>query len=196
LNGAGIALGTIAVAGFAFALAGAIAMFFSSYLSRRSELRSLRIDLDREKMEIQTEPDEEQGEMRDLLKKDGYADAEVDVIMRRLVKNQDLFLKEMLRRELKVNMEDVGANPFRWPFFAGMAFLIVALLTVSPYALGVPRSDALVASLAFSLASLFALGSRAFVPGNFNLKAGAESAAVGAVAGVLLYLVGLAVSVA
>jgi VIT1/CCC1 family predicted Fe2+/Mn2+ transporter len=194
LNGAGIAFGTIAVAGFAFALAGAIAMFFSSYLSRRSELRSLKIDVDREGMEIETEPDEEQGEMRELLKKDGYDESEVEVIMGRLVKDKDLFLKEMLRRELRVNIEDVGADPFVSPLFAGMAFLLLALLAVSPYAFALPRTDALFASVALSLAALFALGSRAFVPRNFNPKAGVESALVGAAAGSLLYLVGVAAS--
>ena len=194
LNGAGLAFGTIALAGFAFAVAGAIAMFFSTYLSRRSELRSLQIDVDREGMEIETEPDEEQDEMRELLRKDGYNEAEVEVIMRRLVKNKGLFLKEMLRRELRVNIEDVGADPFVWPLYAGIAFLLLALLAVSPYAFAIPRVDALVASVTLSLAALFSLGSRTFVPGNFNLKAGAESALVGAVAGGLLYLVGLAVS--
>jgi len=194
LNGAGVGFGTIALAGFAFALAGAIAMFFSSYLSRRSELQSLRIDADREGMEIETEPDEEQGEMRELLRKDGYEDSEVEVIMQRLVKNKSLFLKEMLRRELRVNIEDVGSDPFVWPLFAGIAFLLVALLAVSPYAFPLPRAGALAASVVFSLSALFALGSRAFVPKNFNLKAGIESAAVGAVAGALLYCVGIGVS--
>jgi vacuolar iron transporter family protein len=194
LNGAGVGFGTIALAGLAFALAGAVAMFFSSYLSRRSELRSLQIDVDRESMEIETEPDEEQGEMRELLKKDGYNDSEVEVIIQRLVKNKNLFLKEMLRRELRVNLEDVGSDPFVWPLFAGLAFLLIALLAVSPYAFSMPRVDALLVSVALSLAALFALGSRAFVPRNFNFRAGAESALVGAVAGGLLYLVGLAVS--
>ncbi|HYB75642.1 MAG TPA: VIT1/CCC1 transporter family protein, partial [Nitrososphaerales archaeon] len=164
LNGAGVSLGTIAIAGFAFAVAGSIAMFFSSYLSRRSELRSLQIDVDREKMEIETEPEEEQGEMRELLEKDGYDGREVEVILRRLTKDKDLFLKEMLRRELRVNVEDVGSDPFVWPLFAGIAFLLIALLAVSPYAFSVPRMDALLASVVFSLAALFALGSRAFVP--------------------------------
>jgi len=194
LNGAGMAFGTIALAGFAFALAGAIAMFFSSYLSRRSELRSLMIDVDRESLEIETEPEEEEGEMRELLRRDGYDAQEVEVILQRLAKDKNLFLKEMLRRELRVNIEDVGSDPFVWPLFAGMAFLLLALLAVSPYAFPLPRPEALATSVAFSLAALFALGSRAFVPRNFNLRAGVESALVGAVAGGLLYLVGVVVS--
>ena len=81
LNGAGVGYSTLVLAGVAFAIAGALSMFFSSYLSRRSELKSLRIDMAREKMEIETEPEEEKSEMRELLKKDGYSDGEVEVII-------------------------------------------------------------------------------------------------------------------
>ena len=194
LNGAGVGLGTIALAGFAFAVAGAIAMFFSSYLSRRSELRSLQIDIDREKMEIETEPEEEEGEMRELLKKDGYDVQEIEVILRRLMENKNLFLREMLRRELGVNIEEVRSDPFVWPLFAGTTFLLLALLAVSPYTFPIQRAEALLASVALSLVALFLLGSRALVPRNFNFKAGIESVLVGSLAAGLLYLIGLVVS--
>ena len=195
LNGAGLNFGTIALAGLAFALAGALSMFFSNYLSRRSELRSLKIDITREKMEIETEPDEEKSEMRELLTKDGYEAQEVDVILQRLTRDKELWLKEMLRRELGVNIEDARSDTFVWPLFAGIAFLLLALLAVSPYAFQIPRTDALVASVTFSLGALFALGSRAFVPKNFNPSAGIEFVIIGAVAGGLLYVVGLAISI-
>jgi len=194
LNGAGLGFGTIAVAGFAFAVAGALSMFFSSYLSRRSELESLKIDMAREKMEIETEPEEEKSEMEELLKKDGYDDREVEVIMQRLVKDNKLFLKEMLRRELQLNIEDIESDPFVRPLSAGIAFLLLALLAVSPYALAIPRTQALLTAVALSLAALFVLGSRAFLPRNFKPKAGIESALVGALAGGLLYLAGVLVS--
>lgn len=194
LNGAGLGFGTIAVAGLAFAVAGAISMFFSSYLSRKSELDSLKIDVTRERMEIETEPEEEMSEMRDLLKKDGYDEQAVNVILQRLLRNKDLWLKEMLRRELKVNIEDVGSDPYLRPIAAGISFLLLALLAVSPYALSVPRASALLASVALSLTALFALGSRVFLPRNFRPVAGLESALVGALAGALLYLVGILIS--
>jgi VIT1/CCC1 family predicted Fe2+/Mn2+ transporter len=194
LNGAGVGFGTIELAGVAFAIAGALSMFFSSYLSRRSELKSIKIDMARERMEIETEPEEEKREMRSLLRNDGYSDEEVDVIMGRLVKDKDLWLKEMLRRELRVNVEDASSDPLVRPLSAGMAFLLLALLAVSPYAFAVPRFDALLASVLVSLAALFVLGSRVFVPRNFEPLAGLESALVGAVAGALLYLVGAFIS--
>ena len=194
LNGGGVTFGTIALAGFAFAIAGAISMFFSSYLSRRSELRSLRIDAAREGMEIETEPEEEQSEMRSLLKKDGYSEEEIDVMMGRLVKDKNLFLKEMLRRELRVNIEDIKSDPYVRPLTAGAAFLVLALVAVAPYGLALSRPDALLASVGLSLTALFALGSRAFIPRNFDPLSGMESALVGAVAGGLLYVAGLLIS--
>lgn len=194
LNGAGVGFSTIALAGLAFAVAGAISMFFSNYLSRRSELESLRTDMEREMMEIETEPEEESQEMVDLLKKDGYADAEVRVIMQRLTKDKDLWLREMLRRELKINAEDAKSSRYSGAVAAGIAFLLLALLAVSPYVLLAPRIDALAASVTLSLVALFALGSRAFIPRNFRPRVGAESALVGALAGAVLYLAGLLIS--
>ncbi|MDE1852118.1 MAG: VIT1/CCC1 transporter family protein [Thaumarchaeota archaeon] len=194
LNGAGLGFGTIAVAGLAFALAGALSMFFSNYLSRKSELESLRIDMTREKMEIETEPEEEKREMEDLLKKDGYHEQEVKVIMQRLSKNKDLWLKEMLRRELQLNIEDIESDQYTRPIAAGIAFFLLSLMAVSPYAFSIPRVDALSASVTLSLGALFVLGSRVFIPRNFRLKAGLESALVGAAAGGLLFVIGLLVS--
>jgi len=77
---------------------------------------------------------------------------------------------------------------------AGVAFLALALLAVFPYALAIPRTSALLGSVALSLAALFALGSRVFIPRNFKPRAGIESALVGGVAGGLLFVVGLLVS--
>ncbi len=194
LNGAGLPFATIAVAGFAFALAGALSMFFSSYLSRRSEVDSLRIDMAREKMEIETEPDEEKQEMVGLLRKDGYDEREVEVIMGRLTKDKDLWLRETLRRELRVDAEVVNVDRYTHAFAAGVAFFLLSMLSVSPYLFSLPRAMALGASVTLSLLALFALGSRAFIPQNFRPKSGLESAAVGALAALLLYVMGTLLS--
>ena len=194
LNGAGVAFGTILVAGFAFALAGGVSMFFSTYLSRRSELESLRIDVERERMEIDTEPEEEKAELEGLLKKEGYGPAEVQVIMGRLVKDKEMWLRAQLMHELKLNPEDLSSNSLLRPVAAGVAFFVLALVTLSPYTLFTLREGTLVVSLALSLFSLFVLSSRIFTPKYFNLVAGLESAAVGVVAAGLLYSVGILVS--
>lgn len=194
LNGAKVGFSTILLAGFAFAVAGAISMFISSYLSRRSEIESLRTDLEREKMEIETEPEEERAELEELLRKDGYSQAEVDVIMGRLIRDKELWLKEQLRRELRLHVEDLSTDPFSRPAAAGVAFLSLALLVLVPYAFPLGYPGALATSLLFSLTALFTLGSRILFRGHFNPMAGVESALVGAIAAGVLYAVGILIS--
>jgi VIT1/CCC1 family predicted Fe2+/Mn2+ transporter len=194
LNGAGLTFGTILLAGLAFAVAGSVSMFFSSYLSNKSELDLLRDDIQREKMEIETEPEEEKAEMEQLLMKDGYDPKEVKTIMERLLKDKELWLKEQLRRELRINIEDLEADPFVRPASAGLAFFLLALLALAPYALSIERIVALGSSVILCLAALFALSSRIFIPAHFKPLAGLESALIGGVAGGFLYLVGILIS--
>lgn len=195
LNGAGVAFHTILVAGFAFAVAGGISMFFSSYLSNKSEIDLLRIDVKRERMEIDTEPEEEKAELEDLLKKEGYQQREVDVIMERLVKDKELWLRTQLNHELRLHIEDLATDPLVRPGSAGMAFFALALVSLSPYGFPIARFETLILSLTLSLASLFALTSRAIAPNHFDWKPGLESVAVGMFAAGLLYALGLAISV-
>ncbi len=194
LNGAGLQFGTILIAGFAFAVAGGFSMFFSSYLSTRSEVDLLRIDIQRERMEIETEPEEEKAELEGLLRKEGYNQKEVDVIMGRLVRDKEMWLKAQLTHELRLHIEDLAADPFFRPASAGTAFFLLALLALAPYGLVLDHLSALLFSVALSLASLFALGSRVFTPSHFRLVSGLESVLVGAMAASLLYAVGLLIS--
>ena len=191
LNGAGVGFGTILLAGFAFAVAGGLSMFFSSYLSRRAELESLRIDMERERMEIETEPEEERRELVQILTKEGYEPEEVEVIMNRLTKDKAMWLRAQLSNELHLHADELSSAPAQRAVPAGLSFFVLGLLALLPYTLTVARLDALALSAALSLGALFVLGSKAYIPRNFSWKEGFRSAAVGAVALCLLYGVGL-----
>ncbi len=191
LNGAGVPFSTILIAGLAFAVAGGTSMFFSTYLSRRSELHSLRLDIERERMEIETEPEEEKAELEKLLSEEGYGPGEVGVIMERLLKDKDMWLRAQLMHELRLHPEDLSSNPLSRPTAAGIAFLVLALATLCPYAFGIGRTAALMVSVVLSLLALFVLSSRLFTPKYFDLRSGLESAVVGGAAAGLLYALGL-----
>lgn len=193
LNGAGVEFRTILIAGLAFAIAGGLSMFFSNYLSRRSELDSLRVDMERERMEIETEPDEERRELEDLLSKEGYDKGEVEVIMDRLSKNKELWLREQLRHELHLHTEELESSSVARSLPAGVAFFLLALPSLLPYLYDVSRATALLASASLSLAALFLLGSKVYTMRHVSIRGGAESAVVGLAAGCILYLVGLLV---
>jgi vacuolar iron transporter family protein len=195
LNGAGVAFETLLVVGVAFAVAGAISMYFSNYLSRRSELQSLKMDVEREKMEIETEPDEEKREMQELLEKEGYTQKEVNVILQRLTRDKDLWLRAQLQHELNLNISELSTNPLRASAPAGIAFLLAAFLPLLPYAAGVARTPALLSSAGLALLALFLLGSMRYLSLKFfDLRRGLESAAVGGLAAAILFIVGRFIS--
>ena len=195
LNGAGVEFSTLLLAGFSFAVAGAVSMFFSNYLSRRSQQQSLKIDADRERMEIETEPEEERHELEALLRKEGYADAEVGVIMSRLMKDKEMWLRAQLRHELHLHLDERSAGPVRTSVPAGVAFFLAALVALLPYVFDLTRLTALGWSVGLSLAALFGLGSLKFgALRHFSLRDGLESAGIGALASGLLYLVGRLIS--
>ena len=194
LNGAAISPGTILIAGFAFAVAGGLSMFFSNYVSQKSELDSLRLDVERERMEIETEPEEEKEELEELLRKEGYVQKEVDVIMGRLMKDKELWLRTQLAHELRLHLEDLSSNPLWKSASAGMAFFMTALVALAPYAAGLDRLSALLISIGLSTSALFVLGSKAFTFRTFSPRVGVESALVGAFAALLLFAIGSFIS--
>lgn len=194
LNGAGLAVKTIVVAGIAFAVAGALSMFFSNYLSERTEIDSLRIDMEREKMEIETEPEEERSELEQLLTKEGFDKKEIDVIMARLMKDKEMWLREQLRRELHLHIEDLRSDPISRSMSAGLTFFLLSLVALVPYLLGLDRIPGLATSALLSLGALFVLGSKVFTLRNFSPRTGLESVGIGALAAGLLYGFGVMVS--
>ena len=114
--------------------------------------------------------------------------------MGRLVKNKEMWLREQLRHELRVHIEDLESDPLLRPASAGVAFFLMALLALGPYGFWADRLGALFLSVAFSLVALFALSSRVFVPRHFSLVAGVESAVVGGAAAGALYVLGILIS--
>jgi len=195
LNGVGADFRTILLAGLAFAFAGAISIFFSSYLSRRSELDTLKIDMARERMEIETEPEEERKELEQLLKKEGYNQREVDVIMGRLSKDKELWLRAQLRHELHLDIDALLSNPLAISAPAGGAFVLFAFIPLLPYLLILGHFSALLLSATLSLVALFILGASKLVTvTRLSWKAGLESAAIGGLALTALYMVGMAVA--
>ena len=195
LNGVGADFRTILFAGLAFAFAGAISIFFSSYLSQRSELDSLKIDIDRERMEIETEPEEERKELEELLKKEGYKQQEVDVIMARLVRNKEMWLRAQLTHELHLDVEELASHPLARSASAGGAFLLFALVPLFPYLFSLGHLTALLLSATLSLLALFVLGATKLIGlAHLSWRGGIRSAAIGGLAAAVLYVVGKALS--
>jgi VIT1/CCC1 family predicted Fe2+/Mn2+ transporter len=191
LNGARQSFVIILLAGFAFATAGAVSMFFSNFLSRRTEQESLRLDIEREKMEIETEPEEEKRELETLLKNEGYNQKEVDVILKRVMRDKDMWLRVQLRHELHLDANELESSSLKKSFPPGIAFFVGALIPLAPYLAPLQPTIVLLVSVGLSLVALFLTGSSKFLAiRKLSLSSGLEMALVGAIASALLFVVG------
>jgi VIT1/CCC1 family predicted Fe2+/Mn2+ transporter len=191
LNGVGLDFGTIFVAGFAVAIAGAVSMFFSSYLSERSGLDALRKDITRERMEIETEPEEERQELEELLQREGYGRSEIQVILNKLASDKEMWLRAQLRHELHLHTGDLSMSPLNKSIPAGLFFFVGAMIPLLSYIISPTHEIALIMSILTSLLVLFTLGATKFVSTkHMSVKNGLENAAIGGVAAILLYLIG------
>jgi vacuolar iron transporter family protein len=188
---------TIALAGFAAAIAGAVAMGVGAFASSKSQRAFFQAEIAREAWEIEHMPDHERQEIREIYQKLGFTAEETEIIVRRVTSTPELWLRVMSREELGL-AEEVFDSPVRVGLVTSVSYVVGALLLLLPYAIAVSPRRAFVAAAALALATLLATGAaKTWVTKERPLRAGLELAALGALACAiglgLGWLVGVAV---
>jgi predicted membrane protein (TIGR00267 family) len=185
-------LSIIRFAGLAATLAGAISMFFGGLLAGRSEHELYEADVAREKHEIENEPEEEKDELRSLYLEKGLTSQEADIVVRRITSDKRRWLEDLLNQELHIHKAELQ-DPIKVAAAIGLAFLSGAFVPLIPYLLLAVKSEALISSVAISLIFLFVAGYwKGQLLGRKKMKSGLEMLAIGAVASLLLYIIGSA----
>src|SRR5436305_6653139 len=124
-------LHTIALGGLAAAFAGALAMGIGAYVSSKSQRRFFEAEIAREAWEIENMPDHEREEIREIYGQLGFAPEEIDVIVRRVTSNPELWLRFMSREELGL-AEETFDPPGRIAAVAGFAYPTAAPRPLAP----------------------------------------------------------------
>jgi len=183
----------VRIAGAASMLAGAISMFFSGILAGRSEYELFQADKKREAGEIEEEPEEEKGELRDFYIAKGLTPEEAEKIVGRIASNKEKFLEDILMHELRIHQTKLS-NPIKMGGVIGLSFLIGALIPLVPFLLLPTAISALVVSALISPLFLFAVGAwKGRVVGRKLWRSGLETLLIGAAAAGILYLIGGAI---
>lgn len=192
LSGASSSFDLIRIAGFASMLAGAISMFFSGVLAWRSEYELFLADAKREAGEIEEEPEEEKAELTDFYLAKGLTSEQAKMIVEQIASDKTKFLEDILMHELHVHRAKL-ANPIKMGGVIGLSFLVGALIPLAPFLLLPTRIESLIVSAVVSPIFLFSVGAwRGRVVGRKLWKTGLETLAIGAVASILVYLIGSA----
>ncbi len=158
----GIATGTndhftIILSGLVIIAVESISMGVGSYLSNKSEKEMNERKIAEERMEIKSEPEEEEAELRDMYVVDGWPKELAGKMAAAARKNPQLFLQEMAFRELQIVPENLG-NPLRNGLYMLGSYVFGGFIPLGPYLLFPEIRVALSWSIPITLLGLFLLG--------------------------------------
>jgi VIT1/CCC1 family predicted Fe2+/Mn2+ transporter/rubrerythrin len=151
----------VLIAGLAGMVASAISMGSGAYLAAKSEAEVYQAELDREKKEIETNPDEEREELELFFQLKGFSDLESKSLVGRMQQNPDQYLKTLAHEELGLS-EANFPNPWKALVSSMVSTAVGAFIPLIPFFFtsGYP---AVAASLTISIVAHFAVGGKSLV---------------------------------
>jgi vacuolar iron transporter family protein len=179
----------ILVAGFAEAVAGAIAMGGGSYLASEAEEHFYQAEIADEHQEILDHPERETAELAIALEDEGLPREQAEQVALGLAANPNVFLRTKVQKELGLS-PDVGGAAVGDGIVVGASYLVAAIIPLWPY-VAFERLTAFPISIACTLLALFALG---VVKGTLGRQtralAGAQVLVIGAISAAVGFGIG------
>jgi len=187
----------IVIAGVAGLLAGAFSMAAGEYVSMRSQREIYEHQIGLEKAELEEWPEEEEEELAMIYEAKGLPRKDAERVAAHLMANPELALDTMVREELGLNPDDLGA-PWAAAISSFVAFAAGALLPILPYLLGAAGGaaggtggQALLLSAIVSGIGLFLVGAAvALASGRGVMFGGMRMVLIGGAAAAVTYGIG------
>jgi vacuolar iron transporter family protein len=165
VNILGIILGVIAgggsntvllTAGFAAAITESISMGAVGYTSSVSQRDYYQAERAREEAEIETKPEEERQEIREIYASKGFSGELLDSVVETITVNRESWLATMMDEELHLQPVE-SADIFRSAVVITIATLIGHLIPLFPF-VWLARTPALILAIGLSALVLFGVG--------------------------------------
>ena len=181
----------VLISGLAGMLASALSMGSGAFLATKSEREVYEAEIQRERNEIEEEPEEEKEELSLFYQLKGFTEEEAEMLSTRLAEKPEQFLRTMAHEELGLSEENFP-NPLTAALSAMLSTGLGAFIPIIPFFFleGIP---AIIAAAIISLLAHFAVGAaKTLVTGRSWFNSGMEMTVVGAVEAVITYVLGLA----
>jgi VIT1/CCC1 family predicted Fe2+/Mn2+ transporter len=146
---------TVVIAGLAEMFAGGVSMFLGGFLSGQSEKEAAEHQIAVERQEIESEPEEEKEELRQIYAEKGFEGRQLTRIVDYLTSDRERWLNTMIRDELMLKPGQFR-NPWKIGAAIGLSFVLGAFIPVSPFIVHAPGPSALAAIM--SILALFGTG--------------------------------------
>jgi len=189
-TGASLEPVVIVILGFANVLGDAVSMGMGNYLGEKSAEDYNRGQRTNEEQAIETHPEEERSEVREIFKKWNFAGKDLDRAVEIVTSDKKTWVDIMMRQELGI-VERGFQGPIKEGVITFVAFIVAGSVPLIPFLLPALRDNGAFYSMIFSGVELFSIGAmRAFISPQKWIKGGLEMLAVGAIASGLAYAVG------
>ena len=137
--------------------AGTMAIFFGSYISTKAQKHFFESQIEREKREIEEDPERETGEIREIFGDMGFTKEEQEIAVKRITANKTRWLSFMVQEEIGISAGMID-NPFEIGIVSAASFLLGALPAIAPFFIVNSVNSALGISAISVLSFLFLLG--------------------------------------
>ncbi|MGD0751367.1 MAG: VIT1/CCC1 transporter family protein [Anaerolineales bacterium] len=183
----------VLVAGLAGMLASALSMGSGAYLASKAEREVNQAEINRERRELETHPEEEMEELSLFYQLKGVPEEEANTLAKRLVAQPEQALRTLTSEELGFTDQTLS-NPWVEAVSATLSTALGAFIPIIPFFFtrGYP---AIIASFAISTIAHFLIGaSKTIVTGLSPWKSGMEMTLVGLGEAITTYVLGLLIS--
>lgn len=144
-------------AGLIQIISGTLAIFFGSYISTKAQKNFFESQIEREKREIEEDPQKETQEIREVFKDMGFVEEEQEIAVKRITVNKQKWLEFMVQEEIGISPGLID-NPFEIGFISAGSFILGALPAIFPFFIFANVTKAMLVSAISVLIFLFILG--------------------------------------
>jgi VIT1/CCC1 family predicted Fe2+/Mn2+ transporter len=171
-------------------------MASGEYVSMRAQRELFERQIQLERDELETAPEEEERELVLIYQAKGLPKEEAESMAARLMQNPEVALDTLVREELGLDPSTLG-SPWGAAIGSFLAFAVGALVPVVPFFFGSDASAPfVVAAAALSAVALFAVGaSLSLFTGRSALLSGVRQLGLGAAAAALTFGIGSIIGV-
>jgi vacuolar iron transporter family protein len=187
VGGARLAAHTIVLTGLAGLSAGAFSMAAGEFVSVSSQNELVAAEVEKERIELETNPADEQAELAAMYKMRGLDPALADEVARQLSRHPDEALRIHVREELGIDHHELP-SPLTAAGASLVTFAIGALIPLLPFLLGFPSLA--VAVILAAIAAFIGGGIVARVTARPFLSGALRQFVLGALAAAITYGIG------
>ena len=189
--GAQVEPGMIILSGIAGLLAGAFSMGSGEYVSVRSQREMVEYQLELEKHELDTYPEEEAAELALIYQARGIPKDDAERIANLLIQDPDKALDTLAREELGINPDEL-VSPWGAAISSFISFVVGAFVPLLPFLFSRSKYD-LIFSVGYTALALFIVGATLSLFTQRNAWwSGLRTLLIGLAAGAFTYGIGMA----